>query len=224
MLAALAVKSSANAVYIDKKAIMPGEMEMIETVLKDLGIPRLSESELLQLKCISWSTWKDIRRYAQELHSGSDVSISGVIKDGNPHAFRLPDDLLAETIRVDLNGLKEGIGQLPVASLSSGGNPILPVFITTEENHALVLNDLISLCVALICSGETTAVEGDRLIISRTRFDPDKARSLGVPRGPLYGELMKGSVVNVNGREITPDMVRTRAVTCIRIPGLERLT
>ena len=223
MLAALAEKSSANAVYIDKKAITPGEMEMIETALMDLGIPRLSEHELLQLRYISWSTWEDIRRSAQEMHPGSDVSISAGMKDGSPHVVRLPDDLVAETIRVNLNGLKGGIGRLPVASLSSGGNPLLPVFITTEENPALVLNDLISLCVTLICSGETTAVEGDRLIISRTRFDPEKARSLGIPCGPLFGELMKGSVVNVNGREITPDMVRTRTVTCIRIPGLEKL-
>ncbi|MCE5298925.1 MAG: D-tyrosyl-tRNA(Tyr) deacylase [Methanoregulaceae archaeon] len=223
MLSALAEKSSANAVYIDKKAITPGEMEMIETVLMGLGIPRLSEHELLQLRSISWSTWEEIRRSAQELHSGSDISISAGMKDGSPHVLWLPDDLVAETIRVNLCGLREGIGKLPVASLSSRGNPLLPVFITTEENPALVLNDLISLCVTLICSGETTAVEGDRLIISRTRFDPEKARHLGIPRGPLFGELMKGGVVNVNGREITPDMVRTRTVTCIRIPGLEKL-
>jgi D-aminoacyl-tRNA deacylase len=223
MLAALAEKSFANAVYIDKKAIAPGEMELIETALMDLGIPRLSEREFLQLQSISWSTWKEIWGSAQELHPGSDVSISPGMKDGSPQIIRLPDELIAEAVRVDLTKLKEGIGLLPVASLSSGGNPLIPVFITTEENPVVVLNDLISLCVTLICSGETTAVEGDRLIISRTRFDPEKARSLGIPRGPLYGELMKGSVVNINGREITPDMVRTRTVTCIRIPGLERL-
>jgi hypothetical protein len=34
---------------------------------------------------------------------------------------------------------------------------------------------------------------------------------------------MKGNVVAVNGREITPDMVRISRVTCIRIPGLEKL-
>ena len=30
-----------DAVYIDKKAITPGEMEMVGTALADLGIPRL---------------------------------------------------------------------------------------------------------------------------------------------------------------------------------------
>ncbi|MDD1705473.1 MAG: D-tyrosyl-tRNA(Tyr) deacylase, partial [Methanoregulaceae archaeon] len=224
LLAALVRKSSANAVYIDKKSIAHHETGRIETCLTDLGIPRLSESELLQFRHISWSTWEAVRRTAEEIQPGSAVDISPEVKDGHPAPVRLPDDLVAETVRVDLRGLKEGIGRLPAASLSFGGNPVLPVFITTEENPAVVLNDLISLCVTLICSGETTAVEGDRLIIMRTRFDPEKARSLGIPRGSLYGELMKGRVVNINGREITPDMVRTRTVTCIRIPGLEKLT
>ena len=222
-LAALAEKSQANAVYIDKKAITPGEMERVGAALADLGIPRLSEHEFIQLRHISWSTWEKIRKTADELYPGSTVEISARIMDGSPLPVSLPEDLLAEAARVDLTGLKKGIGQIPVVSLSSGGIPLLPVFITTEKNPALVLNDLISLCVTLICSGETTAVEGDRLIISRTRFDPEKARSLGIPPGPIYGDLMKGRTVDVGGREITPDMVRTRTVTCILIPGLERL-
>jgi len=223
MLAALVEKSRADAVFIDKKAVTPGEMKMVGTVLGAMGIPRLSERELIQLGRISWSTWTEIRRTAEDLSPGSDIAISPTVKNGNPHAIRVPENLFSETLRINQNGLKEGIRRLPVVALSAGGTPILPVFITTEENTALVLNDLISLCVTLICSGETTAVEGDRLIIWRTRFDPEKARSLGVPHGPLYGELMKGRTVHINSREVTPDMVCTRTVTCIRIPGLERL-
>jgi D-aminoacyl-tRNA deacylase len=223
MLATLVKKSRADAVYIDKKAVTPGDMMMVEPVLCDMGIPRLSERELIQLGQISWSTWEEIRRTAEDLFPGSGITISPMLKNGNPYVVRVPEDLFSETLRINQKGLKEGIGRLPVATLSAGGTPILPFLVTTEENPTLVLNDLISLCVTLICSGETTAVEGDRLIIWRTRFDPEKARSLGVPRGPLYGELMKGRTVHINSHEVTPDMVCTRTVTCIRIPGLERL-
>jgi D-aminoacyl-tRNA deacylase len=224
MLAALAEKSHAHAAYIDKKAITAGEIDLVGTALTDLGIPLLSERELLQLRHISWATWKQIRKTAEEIQPGSAVEVSARIRDGILRFVKLPDDLVAEAVRVDLSGLKKGIGQLPIVSLSSGGIPVLPVFMTTEENPAPVLNDLISLCVTLICSGETTAVEGDRLIICREKFDPEKARSLGIPQGPLYGELMKSRTITINGREITPDMVRTRTLLCIRIPGLERLT
>jgi ribonuclease Z len=38
-------------------------------------------------------------------------------------------------------------------------------------------------------------------------FHPDKAAALGVPPGPLFGELQRGMPVIVGGRQITPDEV-----------------
>jgi ribonuclease Z len=36
------------------------------------------------------------------------------------------------------------------------------------------------------------------------RFDPDVARSLGIPEGPLWGKLHRGEAVQVDGRSIGP--------------------
>jgi len=58
------------------------------------------------------------------------------------------------------------------------------------------------------------------------RFDLDRARELGIPDGPLFGELQQGSPVEVEGRVISPDEVvgvarpgRTVVYTGDTLPG-----
>ncbi|HEV8149902.1 MAG TPA: ribonuclease Z [Gemmatimonadales bacterium] len=47
-------------------------------------------------------------------------------------------------------------------------------------------------------------IERDRL----GRFDPERARELGIPEGPLWGQLHKGNPVLLpDGRRITPDQL-----------------
>jgi D-aminoacyl-tRNA deacylase len=222
MLGLLAEKSGARAVYLDRKALTPQENERLSDIIRQAGLLRISESELVGLKNLSLGSWETITALAREIDPRADVTVSGELGEGAFRILRLPPELFSEALRAGAGALKEGLGKIPVAWLSSPASPVMPVFITTEEKSPGVLNDLISLCVTLISRGENTAIEGDSLVIRRSKFDPSKARRLGVPEGPLFGELMRGRTLSIDGRDITPDMVRTSENVRIRIPGMER--
>ena len=222
MLNLLAEKSRARAVYIDRKALAPQETGRISTVIREAGLLRLSETELIQLRQLSLESWETIRSLTREIDPGAEIIITDMLGEGNYRALQVPPELLREALRAGAEALKEGLGEIPVAYLSTAGSPVMPVFITTEENSPEVLNDLISLCVTLISRGENTAIEGDSLIIRRSKFDPSKARHLGVPEGPLFGELMRGRTLSIDGRDITPEMVCSSEIVRIRIPGMEK--
>ena len=222
LLLELVRKSTADAVYFDRKALKPGELSRLDRLVAEAGIPRLTETEILGMKDLSWDTWNRIRELARSIDPRAELHITGAVADGAPAAISLPLDLLHEANRVDPAGFGEALERLPVIVLSTPKTSILPVFIVTGESSSVVLNDLISLCVTTISRGENTAIEGNQLIIRKPKFDPDRARSLGVPRGPLFGDLVRGIPVIVDGREITPDMVRICEEKYIRIPGLEK--
>ncbi len=222
MVRLMAEKSGAVAGYVDRKAVTTDENTRLDRIFRECGLVRLTESDLNHMGALSWPTYLSILSLAETVEPGSQVNLHRFTSDGSPRKINIPGDLLEETLKTNEKMFAEGLGELPVAHLSTGKRSVLPVFITLEVNYPDVLNDLISLCVTTLSSEEHIAIEGDHLIIRKMRLDPIKARELGIPKGPLLGDLMKGRNVNVDGKEITPEMVRVRDEKKIHIPGLEK--
>jgi D-aminoacyl-tRNA deacylase len=148
------------------------------------------------------------------LHSVQSVEEQVVI--------RINPVLLSAALTAGGQEFLEGLQKIPIIHLSTKNSPVLPVFITGQDQKKTKLHDLITLCVSIIIINEATEIEGDRLIILKKKLDPGKARELGVPTGPLFGLLMKGEAVRVGNSIITPDMVQVLSRKDIHIPGLER--
>ena len=224
LVKAMMVKSGAVAAYIDRKALDREELNNLSGMLKRLSILRLSESEIMAMGHLSWDTYQAVRVMAEQVSSGARCYIHDLQGKGTLCTVRVNPDLIGETVKSDETGLIQSLDNLPIVHLSTHDNRLLPEFITYEDHSSQIINDLNTLCVKIIRNKEITATEKDTLIIHKVRFDPHKARELGVPTGPSFKHLVAGQEVVINGRVITPEMVSSCSEINIHIPGLEKFS
>jgi D-aminoacyl-tRNA deacylase len=222
MIRAMMEKSRAVAAYIDRKALIREDLNRLSGMLETMGIPRLSESEILSMGHLPWERYHAARDMAGQVSPGARVFIHNLQGDGPLALAHINPVLLGETVKSDEPGLVKELGRLPVIHLATQDNRMLPAFITYDNHTSQIINALNTLCVKIIRNNEITATEYDQLIITKVRFDPDKARELGVPAGPFFKQLAGGRPVEVDGRIITPGMVSSCSDITIHIPGLEK--
>jgi len=224
MIKAMMEASGAVGAYIDRKALNREDLNRLSGMLGTMGIPRLSESEILSMGHLPWEQYHAAREMAGKVSAGARISIHDLQGEGPLALVQINPVLLGEAAKSDEPGLVQGLYSLPVIHLSTQDNRMLPAFITYEKHTSQIIHDLNTLCVKIIRSKEITATEKDRLIITKVRFDPKKARELGVPAGPFFQQLAGGQTVEIDGRTITPGMVSSCSDITIHIPGLEKFS
>jgi D-aminoacyl-tRNA deacylase len=222
MIRAMMEKSGAVAAYIDRKALENNDLNTLSESLTRLSIIRLSESEIMAMGHLPWETYRAVREMAGQVSAGARCFTHDLHGEGTLCMVHINPDLLSETVKSDEALLIKSLDKLPVVHLSTRDNRLLPEFITFEKHSSQIINDLNTLCVKIIRNKEITATEKETLIIRKVKFDPHKARELGVPAGPFYKHLVAGQEVVVNGRVITPAMVSSCSEIKIHIPGLEK--
>ncbi|MBP2146216.1 D-aminoacyl-tRNA deacylase [Methanofollis sp. W23] len=215
-------ETGALAAYLDRKALSKHEAATLEAHLDALGLPILSEGEIAEIGAISWETYTALRTAAADLVPGGRLHPGGLSGDGDLIEVQVPHALLKEAERSDPHTFRERLASLQAAHIATTTGATSPTFITFKNQSEEIIHDVISLCIEIISVRWSTAADGDDLVITRTRFDPQKARALGVPKGPLFGKLSGGRSVEVGDETVTPSMVQSRSVTRIHIPGLER--
>ena len=224
MVAQMRDKSGgAVAAHVDRKALSKMEIANITGILDELGIPEITEGDLIKLNNMSYETWRKYSSAADKLEKGLKLFPHGKISEGGPSVISLPEDFFSAAFGKDSTALMEYLDSKGnIIHLTGEGGKLMPVFLTDAENHRSVSVELIALSVQQITRTQDCVVDEDIITISRRQFDAKLARTLGIPSGPLFGKLSKGETVTLpDGRTITPDEVTKVTQTSIRIPGLE---
>lgn len=224
MLEAMMAKSGAVAAYIDRKALNREDLNRLSGMLATTGIPRLSESEIRSMGHLSWERYSAAREMAARASFGARIYVHELHGEEPLAPVEIDPVLLTEALKSDEPGLVRGLARLPVIHCTTQDNRMLSTFITDVSHSSQIINALNTLCVKIIRSKEITATEKDLLIITKVRFDPDKAREFGIPAGPFFKQLAGGRPVEINGRTITPEMVSSGSEITIHIPGLEKFS
>lgn len=222
LLRQLLARGAASGAYLDRHSIPDREVKRLERELEALRVPVVGERELQGLGELGWEAYLKIRSMAREIEPAAQVVVGRLSGDGEPVVAGVPVELLREALRADADAVCRGLGELPLCGLRGRSGGLLPLFITFEKWRSEAINDLIRLCIQTIIGRRETLIHGDNLVIQDVCFDPEKARRMGIPAGPLYKELAEGRAVKVDGRTITPEMVQTRSQKILCIPELER--
>jgi D-aminoacyl-tRNA deacylase len=224
MVSQMVVKSGGVvAAHVDRKSLSSQEVSHIEGILVKLGLPEVTEGDLRKLNFMSLPTWRAYSKLAGEISPDLKIFPHGDILDGEPSVIELPQDFFSAAFGGREDILFEYLDTVGNIFHTTGkAGKVLPTLLTSAKNRQKASGDLIALSVQQITRTQDTMVEGDDITIIRRQFDPKLARSLKVPSGPLYGQLVAGIPVTLpDGRTITPEMVTKVVRTSIKIPGLE---
>ncbi|NLV27949.1 MAG: D-tyrosyl-tRNA(Tyr) deacylase [Methanomicrobiales archaeon] len=201
--------SQAIAIYIDGKSLTGEEERKISKFAEKFYIPVLGQQELTHLSSLDLSEYLTIRSLADLTIPKSNIILHDLHSCPNPVIVNISPDLIEEVMKTIPEEFLTGLDNLPVVHLTGKGKACHPVFITERTCHSVVKQKITDLCMYLIKSKNSVKFDGNIMVITKNRFDPSKAKDLGIPPGPLYKELMSGKTIQCNGKSIKPEMVMT---------------
>jgi D-aminoacyl-tRNA deacylase len=196
------------------RALVEGDRPDLVTVIEDLGYRVVGETFLQETTGVPLVTVERAEAELEPVGEGLRFGGRATGYEGPLTAVDLPGELIAECEGIDRERTRRAVDERAVALTTTengtlvGDRAIVPTDDepTARETRTELVADLVPV---LRERYDRVSVRADAVVARRTAFDPEKARTLGVPDGPAFGRLSAGETVEVNGRTIDPEAVRS---------------
>lgn len=120
---------------------------------------------------------------------------------------RVPEAVLNAAYGIDHDRAREAVATHALAFLTTeGGSRPSGMVVLPDDSCArtAIVDELVAILEGKYDSVERTP---EAVIVREEQFDPDLARTLGIPEGPAFGRLADGESVEVGDETIPPDAV-----------------
>ncbi len=231
-------KSGTKAAYVDRKSIPREERSRIEGIITKLGYeihpeseirdltrpwlrcPRLVEIAKAQEPPLKIKITKSLAEVLPAECPGSCDTCPLDIKGSPGIKGEINEELLSLAWKADKVMTQKSLERQQAAYFYNSSGVPTNVLVSIDKAAAdKAVNNITQDCINILKVRFTVKYDHweQLLYVIDRRFDPEKAKALGVPEGPVYGRLAKGEAVTVQGATITPLMVFTESVKRIKL-------
>lgn len=222
-------RSNADFAYFDRRAMSSAHKQKITSIIKELGLQLLRESEILDMQGLPWHIYSHMLKLAERSCSGSRLRITygfrQMISDAtcsnteDIEVFLMDEGIFSEALSADKNKLIDVLEISNLAYLEKDNGTLPGIMICMRGKEKASTDMLIDECIKILKEHYEIKYipEEMTLYITEERFDPEIARELGVPPGPMFAQLKNGNPVTANGRIVEPLMVYTKTTRRITL-------
>jgi D-aminoacyl-tRNA deacylase len=191
-------------------AVVEGDRPNLEAVIEGLGHRVVGETWVREVTGVPIALAGRLEDAVTAVDDG--LRFGEPATDADPDAefetVALPAELLDRAQGIDQKRTRELVAARALAfETEENGNRVAGrAAVTSRGDFAMTVDGIVDL---LRTAYDSVERREDAVIAREETFDPEKAKTLGVPEGPKFGRLSAGEPVEVNGRTIPPDRVRS---------------